>query len=257
MAGHKKKVYQYTLYGELVKVWDSLTEASKSIGGHKECISMCALGKNLYSYGFIWLYSLDTNEVQRRLSKIKTTDNSEIEGEEWRDVVGYEGLYQVSNMGRVRTLIEFSRKKNKIILTPSYRPVGPNGRNGSYMMVALIKDGKYKTLTVHKLVAQAFLPNPDNLLHVNHKDEDKHNNCVENLEWCTPAYNNRYGSHLTANINNPYLSRPVNQYKDGVLVATYPSISEAKRVIGKRNISAVLKGTRKRCGGYEWKYADI
>ena len=104
--------------------------------------------------------------------------------EEWRAVPGYEGLYMVSNIGNVKSLI-----KNKII---KYF-INKKG----YRLVSLSKNGIIKKFSVHRLVAQAFIPNPDNLPQVNHKDEDKTNNNVDNLEWCDAKYNNNYG---TANI---------------------------------------------------------
>ena len=114
--------------------------------------------------------------------------------EEWRPIEGYEGLYEVSSYGRVRSLDKYVKsgygsyrlRKGKI-LSPGIRPDG-------YLFVNLTYNGKHKTITVHRLVAQAFLPNPDNLSEVNHKDEDKSNNRVENLEWCDRKYNLNYGS---------------------------------------------------------------
>lgn len=110
--------------------------------------------------------------------------------EEWRPVVGYEGLYEVSNTGRVRSVDRYVKTcygsyrlhKGKV-LSPGIRPDG-------YLVVSL----QYRMFRVHRIVAEAFLPNPDNLPQVNHKDEDKSNNRVDNLEWCTAKYNNNYGT---------------------------------------------------------------
>ena len=98
----------------------------------------------------------------------------------WRPVIGYEGLYEVSSYGRVRSL-----KKNKVIKF---------FLKGGYPYCGLFSDGKQKNHQIHRLVAQAFIPNPDNLPQVNHKDEDKTNNIVDNLEWCDRKYNMNYGS---------------------------------------------------------------
>lgn len=109
--------------------------------------------------------------------------------EEWRDIKGYEGLYQVSNLGRVKSLRDKNNKKRELILKPKIM------RNG-YLKVDLCKNGKQKTFTVHRLVATVFISNPKNFPTVNHKDENKLNNNVSNLEWCTVLYNNCYGTRL-------------------------------------------------------------
>lgn len=115
--------------------------------------------------------------------------------EEWKNVIGYEGLYEVSNLGRVRRV-------NKGLLKLQ--------NNQGYNQVYLYKCGIRKGIRVHRLVAQAFIPNPDNLPEVNHKNEDKMNNSVDNLEWCTAKYNVNYG-HRTENAIN---TRVKNGYAD-------------------------------------------
>ena len=112
----------------------------------------------------IWLSGLEN-----------TIDMEEI----WADIEGYEGLYQISNLGRVWSI----RKE-------IYRKVG---LIGPYLSVSLTKDGHYDTFTIHRLVAKAFIPNPLDLPQVNHKDENPLNNCVDNLEWCDAKYNCNYG----------------------------------------------------------------
>ena len=110
--------------------------------------------------------------------------------EEWRPVVGYEGLYEVSSYGRVRGVDRYDNRncfrKGKVL--------SPFKDRYGYLSVVLSCNGKCKTTNVHRLVAKAFLPNPDNLPQVNHKDEVKLNNCVDNLEWCSAKYNNTYGT---------------------------------------------------------------
>lgn len=107
--------------------------------------------------------------------------------EEWKDIKGYENKYQISNLGRVKALDYRRTGKEQIISIKN---------NKGYSEVALWKDSKRKMFMVHRLVAQAFIPNPNNLPQVNHKDENKTNNIVENLEWCTQSYNNSYGTRL-------------------------------------------------------------
>ena len=117
--------------------------------------------------------------------------------EEWKNVIGYEGLYEVSNKGNVRNV----RRNTLLKLSKNYY---------GYIQVWLYKNGIRTGFKVHRLVAQAFIPNPDNLPQINHKDEDKLNNCVENLEWCSNEYNVNYG-HRTENAIN---TRVKNGYAD-------------------------------------------
>ena len=106
----------------------------------------------------------------------------------WKPIEGYEGLYEVSNLGRVRSLDRFYYRLHKgKVLSPTKDRYG-------YLTVTLNCNGKSKTIKIHRLVAQAFLPNPDNLPQVNHKDEVKSNNCVDNLEWCSAKYNVNFGT---------------------------------------------------------------
>ena len=114
---------------------------------------------------------------------MKGVDN--MENEIWKDIDGYKGLYQVSNLGRVKSLHHNKEK----ILKGSYTKEG-------YHLISLSKEGTQKRYLVHRLVATAFIPNLYKLECVNHKDENPRNNNVDNLEWCTKAYNNCYGTRL-------------------------------------------------------------
>lgn len=105
---------------------------------------------------------------------------------EWRDCKGYEGHYQVSNEGDVRTLNWMG--------TGKMRELKIRNNNNGYKATTFIENGVYKTKLVHRLVAEAFVPNPDNLPYINHKNEVKWDNRPENLEWCTPEYNANYGT---------------------------------------------------------------
>ena len=172
--------------------------------------------------------------------------------EEWRPVVGYEGLYEVSNMGKVKSLERMKWNGNGCYKIPE-RILKPKKDKGGYLQVNLSKDGKDKWCTVHRLVATAFLPNLDNLPQVNHIDENKENNCVQNLEWCSRSYNINYGTR------NEKISKPILGI-DRVtgLIVEFPSIREAERKLGiaPSNICACLKGRYKSCGGFYWMYAD-
>ena len=112
----------------------------------------------------------------------------------WKPIEGYEGLYEVSNTGRVRSFDRYVKYSNGQIHLHKGKVLSPIKDTDGYLQVVLHCNGKCKTIKVHRLVAQAFIPNPDNLPQINHKDEDKLNNCVENLEWCTAKYNINYGT---------------------------------------------------------------
>jgi hypothetical protein len=154
----------------------------------------------------------------------------------WKAIEGYEGKYQVSNLGRVRSVErkttlcnqhgEFQRKEHGRI-----KSQGMNRKDG-YRNVKLYRDGKMRTLYVHRLVAQAFIPNPDNLPEVNHKDEDTTNNRVDNLEWCSSKYNSNYGvGSLVRYQQKSYRVARID--KDGNILREYPSLLEAARQTGE------------------------
>lgn len=194
--------------------------------------------------------------------------------EEWRDIEGYKGKYQVSSYGRVKSLAKKSWNghawwdKPEIILKPGTQKTG-------YLFVDLLdghnNDRKFR---VHRLVAQAFIPNPNNFLQVNHKDEDVTNNHADNLEWCTALYNNNYGNHflyssiarqnklcrLTAIRNGQKASKPVLQLsKNGDFIKRFASLSEAARQTGARigGISDCCNGKSKTSYGYKWQFASL
>ena len=110
----------------------------------------------------------------------------------WKDIKGYEGFYQISNMGRVRSVDRIRNSKHHGLSKIKGRMLIPLIQDG-YYLATLCKNGEMKHFRIHRLVAEAFIPNPDNLPFINHIDENKSNNKVDNLEWCTRSYNNNYG----------------------------------------------------------------
>lgn len=172
-----------------------------------------------------------------------------MEEEIWLPIEGYTGLYEASSEGRVRSLNYGCTGRTQVL-----KPI--MGKKG-YMFVNLYKDGKCKKCTVHRLVAQAFLDNVENLPQVNHIDECKANNAVSNLEWCSAKENINYGTGIARRA--AALSRPVQQLsKDGTLVAVWPSTMEAWRQTGvnQKNICSCCNGERHSAGGFNWRYAQ-
>ena len=161
----------------------------------------------------------------------------------WKDIEGYEGLYQVSNLGRVKSL---KSNKEKILKSNS------NGHN--YLRLLLCKNNKKKSLLVHRLVAKAFIPNIDNLPEVNHKDEDKTNNCADNLEWCTAKYNSNFGTRKKR--LSELKNKAVIQIKEEKVINIFKSAKEAKKKTGINKISACCRNEFKQAGGYVWKYVE-
>ena len=178
----------------------------------------------------------------------------------WRDIKGYEGLYQVSNLGRVKSLGNgcSNASKERIL-----KPFIDNREGKGYLRVTLCKNGKTKRFQVHRLVAEAFIPNPNNLPFINHKSEIKSQNNVENLEWCDQKYNNSFGTRIErivkANINHPNKSKPVLQYDlEGNFIKEWESTMEIDRQLGfaHTNISKCCKGKYKQAYGYIWRYKN-
>ena len=114
----------------------------------------------------------------------------------WKNIKGYEGLYQISNLGNVKSLsrkVQFTNSHGTAVRITKTKILKP-GKQGLYLGVVLRKDGIGKSYYIHRLLAEHFIPNPNNLPEVNHKDENKFNNDLNNLEWCTHQYNSSYGT---------------------------------------------------------------
>ena len=173
--------------------------------------------------------------------------------EEWRDVVGYEGLYQVSDQGRVKSL----ERKDCLGRTVKERILKPGVVGSGYLMIGLCTGGKQKMFSVHRLVCQSFHENPGNKSDVNHINENKTDNRACNLEWSTRRENLNHGSRNERAAKAR--SKPVGQYtRDGDLVKVWPSTQEAERQAGFNhgNISEVANGNRKTAHGFIWRYVE-
>lgn len=182
----------------------------------------------------------------------------------WKDIRGYEGLYQVSNLGCVKSLNWRNQGVQKNLWLKPH--------NRGYLQVELAKDGQKKCFVVHRLVADAFIPNPDGLPQVNHKDEEKTNNCVENLEWCSRSYNAKYsldrhperkpkggGHRKGCRFKGANSEKSVVQLTmSGEVVKEWVCSREIFLETGMSDwsISECCRGNRKTAYGYKWQYAS-
>lgn len=160
--------------------------------------------------------------------------------EVWKDIIGYEGLYKVSSFGRIYSCHMGRGKKLQV-------------DDEGYLRIALSKDGFTKRFGVHRLVAIAFIPNPNNYMIVNHKDEVTGNPNVDNLEWCTHKYNMAY-SNVSKSMGE------VEQWtKDDILIRTFTSAEEGSYITGidNSNILKACHGKRKSAGGYKWCHVRV
>ena len=154
-----------------------------------------------------------------------------------KDIKNYEGLYAITPEGEV-----WSYKRKKFLKPYTIR--------GGYLQVKLLKDNEEKQYYVHRLVAEAYLPNLENLPQINHRDENKTNNCLQNLEWCDAKYNNNYGTHIEK------IKKPILQYTlNGELVSEWQSATDVGKEV-QGNICKCLKGKIPSAYGYKWKYKE-
>lgn len=186
----------------------------------------------------------------------------------WKDIKGYEGLYQISNVGQVKSLdriVKHSGENERIqkgrILKPFFN------KDTGYVEIGLSKNGKSKKHRIHRLVADAFVPNLENKLEVNHIDEDKQKNTAINLEWCTRKENENHGTkQMRKKSNTDYKAigkknmKKVMQYDiDGNLVKEWESLSQINKELGYStgNISSCCNGKLKKIYGSIWKFKDV
>lgn len=223
----------YALKGNELFEFNSVPEAAEKTGCWKDKIYKCCNGKLAYTGGHVWSYEP---------LGIPT------EVEEWRDVKGYENLYQVNRKGEVRS----SHKGY-------WEKLSASKSSSGYRIFLFHKDGKRKNMRGNRLVAEAFIPNPYNLPFVNHKDENPLNDCVENLEWCTCEYNNNYGTLKERQSKNNYKNKPVCMfYVDGTFIREFYNINDAAKFVDGVH-TCILRCCNNKVfcyKGYIWRYKE-
>ena len=179
--------------------------------------------------------------------------------EVWKDIDGFEGLYQVSNYGRVKSLERTVTYSSGNVHWYPERVLVPVDAGNGYLRVSLSINNKYKSHLIHRLVAKAFVENPDNLPCVNHKDENQSNNHIDNLEWCSYKYNSNYGTAVERRSNKR--SRPVDCYNtEGALVKHYKKVADAIKDLKLKTgdkIRLVCNGQRKKAAGFVWRWNNV
>ena len=185
----------------------------------------------------------------------------------WKPINGYEGKYEVSSFGRARSLDRYQQRTDyrsgkRYQTFKAGKILKPIKCNSGYMRVSIIEDATHRGMKLlHRMVAEAFIPNPDNLPEVNHKNEDKTDNRVENLEWCDHSYNTTYNDLQARRYNNGggRRKRPVEQLTmQGQFVARFDSVTEAAEAVGTSvaHIWNVCDGRQKSSCGYRWRYVE-
>lgn len=173
----------------------------------------------------------------------------------WKDVPNYEDLYQISNLGRIKTKNKLGKDRLQRCYIKNSIICSPNLDSSGYKQIVLSKNKKRNTHKIHRLVAQAFIPNPNNYPCINHKDENKLNNYVDNLEWCTHLYNCNYGSRTyRCTRHRLHKVRQLDLYNN--VINEYNSLQEAEKCTGIKyqGISACCRNIQKSSGGYIWQY---
>lgn len=180
--------------------------------------------------------------------------------EVWKDIKGFVGIYQVSNLGNVKSLERYVNNGHQLVNEKVLKPII---NSLGYAKVTLYKDGKRKIFSVHRLVAEAFIPNPENKPCIDHVNCIRSDNRLENLRWVTHSENNLNPLTLDkfkgwVGVNNKFSKSVIQFTKDGELIRKWDSIADVKRELGIEvsHIGACCTGKRKTAGGFKWKSYD-
>jgi hypothetical protein len=158
----------------------------------------------------------------------------------WKPVLGYENFYEISNIGNIRSVNRVIN--NRLFKGQLLKPRNKENKEGNYLTVSLKKDSNNKTKFVHRLVAESFIENPNNFPHVNHIDENKLNNSLENLEWCDAKYNCNYGNRNNSIIETKFKNGMINPEMVGLTKSEYVKIYRKKyKIENQENAKAYQK----------------
>lgn len=176
----------------------------------------------------------------------------------WMPIKGYEGIYAVSNLGNVKSIGRYVAANRGGIRYVKDRLLSFGRSHSGYYSVILSMSGKRKIASVHRLVAEAFIPNPHKYQEVNHKDENKHNNNVLNLEWCDRKYNANYGTGVERCARQKWKPVVMIDSISNLPIKTFPSAREADKITGVsyKCISLACNGKIKSAGGYRWQFKE-
>lgn len=261
-AKKNREIIQFDLRGNEISRHIGIMSAAKSINACYQGVWKCCQGSTTQYKGYIWLYAYNADRlpdyIQANSRVIEILPN-----EEWRDVVGFEGVYKVSNFGRVMSVerVVPCGCKNKVFKAQLLTPQKFVRKNyAPRLYVHFNVNGRTKNFYIHRLVAEAFIPNPNNLPQVNHKDENPMNNHVDNLEWCTVLYNLSYkdGYARRSETRKRTYKRVLQLDNDGNVVKEWESAIAAARGIGCAlgSVSRVINGFRKSTRGYKFVWKD-
>lgn len=219
---------------------------------------------NICQHNFLYVSNMIKFEKLPQVNSERWLSLCDFEGEIWKDVVGYEGLYQVSNYGRLKSLTKRCRiPNNTYISVPCERILVFDIING-YCKITLCKNGKTQKTSVHRIESLAFTPNPENKPCIDHIDGNRMNNCLYNLRWCTVKENMNNDitiqriSKSKMGVMNPFSKRVVQYNLDGSIVKVWDSIRIAEKEGGfdSSAISKCCKGKYKNHKGFLWKYCE-
>lgn len=263
-----KKIIQINPYTLNFVIWKSIIDINKMLNFNMGAISEVCNGKSNQAYGYYWKYYsdfIDSKYIQcdknnyldifnllpgGNLSNYISPCFTLLQGEILKDIPNYEKLYQISNYGRIISI------KNH----PYIKELKPGIDKDGYCLIVLHDgNGNKKTHKLHRLVAEIFIPNTNKLPCVNHKDEIKNNNFVNNLEWCTHNYNNNYGNRL--NLISKSLNKQIEQYDLNTkkIIRNFKSIKEASEITGfsQSFISLICNKKYHPKIGFGWKFKEI